>query len=193
MTAYPILVEAERRLTALVESLQPAEFGRPTPCTGWDVRALLSHTLTGIEIFASTVDGQPAPTAEEMFSGGDRLGDDPVAAVKRATMRSQDAWADLADPAAPLTTILGVLPAGDMLAVSAFATVVHTWDIATATGRPTGDIPEHLIAHTRAVSHQFVPGLRGDDGGGLFQAELASPGDATPTQQLMAYLGRPAS
>src|SRR5690349_3724893 len=64
MTAYPILVDAERRLTALVESLEPAEFSRPTPCAGWDVRAVLSHTLAGIEIFASTMDGLPAPTAE---------------------------------------------------------------------------------------------------------------------------------
>src|SRR5882724_5088968 len=97
-TPYPILVDAEGRLTALVEALQPGEFSRPTPCSGWDVRALLSHTLAGIEIFASTVDGMPAPTAEEMFSGRDRLGDDPVGATKRAAQRSQEAWADLADP-----------------------------------------------------------------------------------------------
>src|SRR6185503_17926656 len=74
VTTYPILVDAERRLVELVKSLAPSDLGRPTPCSGWDVRALLSHTLAGIEIFASTVDGQPAPTPEQMFSGGDLVG-----------------------------------------------------------------------------------------------------------------------
>lgn len=35
------------------------------------MRALLSHTLAGIEILASTVDRNPAPTQEQMFSGTD--------------------------------------------------------------------------------------------------------------------------
>src|SRR5690242_3616394 len=104
MSAYTILTGAERRLAELVESLSGADLDRPTPCTGWDVRALLSHTLTTIEVLASAVDGGPAPTAEDMFGGGDAVGDDPVGATKRATARSQATWADLADPDAEVTT-----------------------------------------------------------------------------------------
>ncbi len=190
MTPYEALVDAERELTALVESLDPTDLGRPTPCAGWDVRALLSHTLTGIEVFASTVDGAPSPTAEDMFGGGDRLGQDVIGATKLATACSQAAWADLADPDRVLSTILGPLPAGEMLAISAFATIVHGWDIAIAAGRPVVDLPAALVDHAQAVATRYVPGLRADDDHSLFQPEVPAPAGATPTQRLMAFLGR---
>jgi len=191
MTPYAVLVDAERRLTELVEALRPADLDRPTPCADWAVRALLSHTLTGIEIFASAADGAPAPTAEEMFGGADRLGEDPVAATKAATTRSQSAWADLGDPDAEVTTILGPLPAGQVLAISAFATIVHGWDLASATAQPITELPADLVAHARAVAEQVVPDLRAAEGEhGLFQQEVAAPAGSTPTQRLMAFLGR---
>jgi uncharacterized protein (TIGR03086 family) len=190
MTAYPVLVEGERRLTELVESLSPADLDSPTPCDGWDVRALLSHTLAGMEILAASIDGGPAPTAEDLFGGRDRVGDDPVGATKRATTRSQAAWADLNDPDRELTTILGSLPAGQVMAISAFATVAHGVDLAIATARPTIELPAELLEHARAVAEQIVPGLRGEDDGSLFRPETHVPAESTPTQHLMAYLGR---
>jgi uncharacterized protein (TIGR03086 family) len=193
MTAYPVLVDAERRLADVIATLTPADLGRPTPCAGWDVRALLSHTLAGIEIFAATVDGNPAPSADDMFGGGDRIGDDPVGATKRATTRSQSAWADLDDPDRELDTILGRLPAREMLAVSAFATVVHTWDIEIAVGRPVVELPADLYRHTDAVARRYVPALRADGDHSLFQAETAVAAGATPTRRLMAFLGRAAA
>src|SRR5688500_9341465 len=38
------LEEAESRLRALTSGLTEADLVRPTPCTEWDVRALVSHT-----------------------------------------------------------------------------------------------------------------------------------------------------
>jgi uncharacterized protein (TIGR03086 family) len=190
VTTYPILVDAERRLVELVESLASNELNRPTPCAGWDVRALLSHTLAGIEIFASTVDGQPAPTQQHMFSGADLIGDDPVGVARRATARSQAAWADLDDPERKLTTILGVLPAGEMLSISAFATVVHGWDLATATGRSALELPAELLAHASAVSHAYVPDLRSAEDSSLFKPEAPVPANAPATQEHKAFLGR---
>jgi uncharacterized protein (TIGR03086 family) len=190
VTTYPILVDAERRLVELVESLAPGDLRRPTPCAGWDVRALLSHTLAGIEIFASTVDGLPAPTQEQMFSGTDLIGDDPLGVARRATIRSQRAWADLDEPERKLTTILGVLPAGEMLSISAFATIVHGWDIATATGQAALELPVELLAHASAVSHAYVPDLRAVEDSSLFKPEAPVPANSTATQELMAFLGR---
>ena len=188
---YEILVQAEQRLFELVESLDGKDLARPTPCAGWDIRALLSHTITGIEVFASSADRGPAPTAEDMFGGGDRVHDDPIEATKRAITRSQAAWADLPDPDAEVNTILGLLPIGTVMAVSAFATVVHGWDIAIAAGRPITELPPDLLAHASAVAQDLVPPLRAADDHSLFQPELPAPAGATPTQELMAFLGRP--
>ncbi|ONH26981.1 TIGR03086 family metal-binding protein [Pseudofrankia asymbiotica] len=190
MNPYDVLVDAERQLVDLVGSFTFEELALPTPCAGWDVGALLSHTLAGIEIFASAVDDGAAPTAEMMFSGTNLLGDDPAAAAKRAITRSQAAWADLADPERELTTILGPLPAVEMLAISAFATIVHGWDLALATRRPVLELPDDLFAHADHVARRYVPALRAGDDHSLFQPEVPAPADANPTQRLMAFLGR---
>jgi uncharacterized protein (TIGR03086 family) len=191
MNSYAVLVDAEHRLTTLIQTLSPTDLDRPTPCADWDVRKLLSHTLAGIEIFASTIDGASSPTAEQMFNGTDLLDNDAIAATTRATTRSQTAWANLTNPDQELTTILGPLPAHQMLAISAFATVVHGWDIAIATNQPITELPADLLAHAETVAHQIVPAHRATDGEhGLFQPESPTPPDATPTQRFMAYLGR---
>ena len=190
MDPYDILVEAESRLVALVKSLEPGDLARPTPCGGWDVRTLLSHTVAGIEIFASTIDGADAPTAADMFGGRDLLGHDPVAATLHAVTRSQAAWGALDDPEREVATILGPLPAAQMLAITAFATVVHGWDLAVAIDQEITELPDELLAHARAVAAEHVPVLRAGDDHSLFLPEVPAPADATPTQELMAFLGR---
>jgi len=191
MTSFTVLVRAEQRLVDLVAALPRDAYRRPTPCTDWDVAALLSHTLTGIEVFASAADGLPGPTAEEMFGGSDLLAGDPAAATARAVARSQAAWRDVQDAETMLTTILGPLPAGLTLSISGFATLVHTWDLAVATGQPFADLPADLLAHVDEVARAVVPGLRAEgEGHALFQPEVVPAADATATERLMAFMGR---
>jgi len=77
-----------------------------------------------------------------------------------------------------------------VMAISAFATVVHGWDLAIATGQPVTELPAGLLAHAEAVAHQVVPGLRDGGDHSLFGPEVPAPGNATPTERLMAFLGR---
>lgn len=189
MNNYDLLVNSERRLVELVRALDSSDLIHPTPCAGWDVRALLSHTLTGIEIFASSIDGQPAPTAADMFGGGDRLNNDPIGAAVNATSRSQAAFSMVSNPDLPVETILGPLTAGKIMAITTFATIVHGWDIAIATGQLITELPIEMVAHAQSVAEDLVPPLL-DSGSDLFQPPLTAAEDASPTQKLMAYLGR---
>jgi uncharacterized protein (TIGR03083 family) len=54
------------RLLALLRSLSPADWGRPTPCPGWDVHGLVSHLLGGsfsvISWLRDGFRGTPAPS-----------------------------------------------------------------------------------------------------------------------------------
>lgn len=136
MDLYSNLVEAEQRLVALVSSIEADSYSSPTPCDRWDVRALLSHALASIDAFAAAVDGAPGPDMAQVFSGADIVGDDPLGATQRITRRSQAAWSTVRDLNAELSTFIGVMPAGQALAIITFSTVVHGWDLAVATGRP---------------------------------------------------------
>ncbi|MGH2577621.1 MAG: maleylpyruvate isomerase N-terminal domain-containing protein, partial [Actinomycetota bacterium] len=81
MDVLSCLEEVESRLRDMTEDLTKADLDRPTPCTEWDVRALVSHTLGAMEMYAAFVDGDPPPDFEAMMAGRDVLGDDPHGAV----------------------------------------------------------------------------------------------------------------
>ncbi|AFE16621.1 hypothetical protein MRGA327_10700 [Mycobacterium tuberculosis RGTB327] len=158
MDLYSNLVEAEQRLVALVSSIEADSYSSPTPCDRWDVRALLSHALASIDAFAAAVDGAPGPDMAQVFSGADIVGDDPLGATQRITRRSQAAWSTVRDLNAELSTFIGVMPAGQALAIITFSTVVHGWDLAVATGQ-AGELPEHLAEAAQQVAAELVPVL----------------------------------
>lgn len=186
MDLYSNLVEAEQRLVALVSSIEADSYSSPTPCDRWDVRALLSHALASIDAFAAAVDGAPGPDMAQVFSGADIVGDDPLGATQRITRRSQAAWSTVRDLNAELSTFIGVMPAGQALAIITFSTVVHGWDLAVATGQ-AGELPEHLAEAAQQVAAELVPVLRPR---GLFAHDVDLAGEATPTQRLVALTGR---
>ena len=104
------LEEAEARLRELTSGLTEADLDRPTPCTEWDVRALVSHTIGAMEMYAAWADGGPAPDFEAMMSGRDVLAGDPHGAVLASCARSQRAWSqpgvlqrELATPWGPMS------------------------------------------------------------------------------------------
>lgn len=180
------LIAADARLTALVERLSPAGLSAATPCSEWDVRSMLSHTLQSIEAFSSAVDGGPGPDEAALFSGHDILGSDPLGTTKRITQRSQAAWSSRSDWEAPVATVLGPIPAGQAIAIITFSTLMHSWDLAVAMGE-TVEFTADEAALAEAVGNQLVPMMRPK---GLYGPEVPAPADATPTQRLVAFSGR---
>lgn len=186
METLGLLEAAERRLVSLVEILDEGDLARPTPCTGWDVRALLSHTLATIEAFAAAVDGESGPTEEELFSGADRIGDSAVDATQAAIARSRRAWASVTNWDAPISTALGPVPAADAVAIVTYSNLIHSWDLAVALGRRVEfDHAEAELA--RAVGERIVPSMRSQ---AFFGPEVHVAVGATPTERVLAFAGR---
>ncbi|EFD61833.1 conserved hypothetical protein [Mycobacterium tuberculosis EAS054] len=184
MDLYSNLVEAEQRLVALVSSIEADSYSSPTPCDRWDVRALLSHALASIDAFAAAVDGAPGPDMAQVFSGADIVGDDPLGATQRITRRSQAAWSTVRDLNAELSTFIGVMPAGQALAIITFSTVVHGWDLAVATGQ-AGELPEHLADRFNWLLMTIRLSISSLAGTARTLVAVA-----TPTQRLVALTGR---
>ncbi|UUO04070.1 TIGR03086 family metal-binding protein [Mycolicibacterium novocastrense] len=185
MDLYSNLVEAEQRLVALVSSIEADSYSSPTPCDRWDVRALLSHALASIDAFAAAVDGAPGPDMAQVFSGADIVGDD-LGATQRITRRSQAAWSTVRDLNAELSTFIGVMPAGRALAIITFSTVVHSWDLAVATGQ-AGELPSTWPKRPNRWRPNWFPSCVRR---GLFAHDVDLAGEATPTQRLVALTGR---
>ena len=54
---------ATRRAVVVAEGVRPDQLGLPTPCTEWDVQALLDHLVGGTEYLLAAMDGrEPVPS-----------------------------------------------------------------------------------------------------------------------------------
>jgi uncharacterized protein (TIGR03086 family) len=180
------LEEAESRLRELTSGLTEADLDRPTPCTEWDVRALVSHTIAAMEMYAAFADGGPTPDLEAMMSGRDLLAGDPHGAVLASCARSQRSWLQPGVLQRELATPWGPMSGERVATQSTLSTLVHGWDLAVALG-VDGELPQHLLDLSWGISEGLVPVLR--EAGVV--AEPVEVGEAaTPTQRLMAFLGR---
>jgi uncharacterized protein (TIGR03086 family) len=186
MNSLELLQRADRRLVDLTAVLGRDDLDLASPCSAWNVRSLLSHTVASIDAFAAAVDGGAGPTEQELFSGVDILGADPLVVVERSVGRSQRAWATITDWQQPVVTVLGQMPAGQAMGIISYSTLVHSWDLAVAVGRPV-EFDEAEAELAEAVGMHLVPPLRQQE---LFGAEVETGSGATPTQRVVAFSGR---
>src|SRR5688500_16071796 len=76
-----------------VQQVSGDQWGQPTPCTEWDVRALVNHVVSEERWVKPLVDGK---TIEEVGSSldGDLLGDDPASDAGSAAQEASVAFVE---------------------------------------------------------------------------------------------------
>jgi uncharacterized protein (TIGR03086 family) len=153
-----------------------------TPCSEWDVRALAAHTLGVVDNMGRGARGESLLTSVNDVE----LGPDPAARFRAVAATTLSAW-QAADLDAPIDFGAGPRPARVGLMINLLDTSTHTWDLAVATGQPAelpAGVAEAALDAARAVVVDDVRPVRG------FDPAITPATDATPTQQLVAFLGR---
>ena len=171
----------------IVEAIQGDQFALPTPCSEWDVRALINHLLGTFALGPALLGGPPLEM--ELRPGGlppiDLAGDDPLKAYRtHAQTLLGTARADDLDRVRP--TPLGEVPGSRVIGFVTLDAFVHGWDLARATGQRVEFDPD-LAAEMLEFAHQNVgDAVRGT----VIGPEVAIPADAPTIDRLAAYLGR---
>jgi uncharacterized protein (TIGR03086 family) len=182
----PIHARAIAQTESIVAAVQDDQLGLPTPCPEYDVRALLSHMVGGLNRVAIVGEGGDGLAAPARADG---VPDDGwLAAYQAAAARTQNAWADDARLDALVEVPWGKFPG--RIAVSGYIQEIltHGWDLAKATGQPTEGDPE-LAAQVLAIARRILPPE--PRGGEIpFGPVIPVAPDATPYAQLAAWLGR---
>jgi uncharacterized protein (TIGR03086 family) len=167
----------------VVDAVRPDQLGEPTPCSEWDVRALLNHIVGLQRTFAAAVAGEALPDADD-----DVVGDDPKRAFVDASQAVDRA---LRGPGVLDQTFRlpwGEMP-GQMIARVLFLDLtIHSWDLATATGQPRSLDPELC-----GMALTFGRSMLRDEfrrPGGAFGPEVAIAADAPICDRLAAFYGR---
>ena len=172
---------------SLIENVRPEQAALPTPCRSWDVRALVTHMVSGTRRFAAAAGGgRPdwdAPEAD--------IGDDWAGAFRAGAAGLQAAWQRAGDLSEEIDLPIGRVPKSFVTNQQIADMLVHSWDLATATGqRP--DFPaaacEAALAWARSAMR---PEYRGDEASDkAFGPEVPVPGDAPVADRLAGFFGR---
>jgi uncharacterized protein (TIGR03086 family) len=171
---------------AIVAAVQPGQLDLPTPCTEYDVRALLSHIVGGLNRIAVVGEGGDG-LAHPARAGG--VPDDGwLAAYRAASQRALAAWAGDAKLDAMVEVPWGKIPGRFAVTGYIQEVLTHGWDLAKATGQPTERDPE-LARYALASAKRILPAeARGDDI--PFGPVVQVSADTAPYAQLAAWLGR---
>jgi len=176
------IIELHRRaldaIRPIVARVRPADLDRPTPCAGWDLRALLSHMIGQDHGFAAAVLADVSadafaprePTIEAHEAGAAAV----VAAFAAADPTRQVLLAELGGRRFPLPSVIGF---------HLLDTLVHGWDVAASLGADV-DYDDDLCTAAQAQA-ELVPA-----GTAAFAPNLPITAEATAWARTLALLGR---
>lgn len=128
--------------TDVIGRVRPDQLRNATPCSDWNVRALIGHVVGGNLKFAAMVAGEHGPGPDE-----DALGDDLLAGF----VNSFDGLSAVFDRGGFLEQVfptpLGDGPGELLVGLRITELTVHSWDVAAATGQAR-DLDPELVAFT---------------------------------------------
>lgn len=122
-----------RQVSAQVDRIAEDQWNLPTPCTEWDVRALVGHLVSGTRWVAPLVAGMTIEQVGDSLSA-DPLGDDPAGAWLNAADEAMAACSAAGAMGRAVHLSAGDSPAEDYIAERVADLVLHAWDLARATG-----------------------------------------------------------
>lgn len=183
-------------LRAVVDGVTSADLARPTPCAGWDLRALFEHMTAQDHGFAAAV--RAAVTGEDVPASAYAarpLGPDPAAEVAATAQELAAAFAEARGLERPvlLAEFDARLPLTVVAGMHLVDTVVHGWDIAAALGTRAAyqeALDTDVVGAALSIAEQ-VP----DDGsreapGAPFGRAVPVPAGADAWERTLRLLGR---
>ena len=169
MTETSDLEHAQRVIGAPVAALGVDDWGLSTPCTAWDVRALVVHLVEGSHMTARLLDGASPSDARAVF------GLHHADLVKEMAEVFATELARFNRPGALAQTVhhpaAGDIAGQTLLEFRVTDYVLHSWDLARATG---GDehLPDALVSSVWEALQWMAPfiaktGVYGDGPSGV--------------------------
>jgi uncharacterized protein (TIGR03086 family) len=134
MNLHTEMTDAADAAARTVANVDAGQFGRPTPCTDWDVRTLLNHLILWTS-YSAERRAHGESVAEELmnkdFTADPGFREDYARQIGKAVT----AWSASQAWEGNLNVMGGATPAADVGAMLLMETALHGWDVARATGQ----------------------------------------------------------
>jgi uncharacterized protein (TIGR03086 family) len=148
-----------------------------SPCTEWDAQGVIDHVLQGYGYFITAFGGEP-PDVSGIDDPSERC------ATLRAALQEQ-----LDQPGALEKTVpgpVGDMPGAGLLGIAMGDSLLHTWDLARATGQDVtldADVLQQVWDNIKPVEAMVR-------GAGVFGPAVEVPDDAPFQDRALAFFGR---
>lgn len=181
MDAIERIEKATEQAAKAVEGVKPEHLSEPTPCSDFDVKALLNHLLAGMHMLTTAAQTGKAEVPDQGLVG-------PDPAKQYAEARSKLLEAIRAPGALDKTLEMpfGSMPGQMMAGIAFMEHLTHAWDVRKATGQPT-DMPESLVQECLDLVTPMDAMLRMP---GVCGPKVDVPDDASLTDRLAGFMGR---
>lgn len=180
----PRYVAALDEVDRHVSVITAGQWQNATPCTDWDVRALVDHLVYETLWVPDLVAGTTLEEVGDRYDG-DRLGDDPKAAwisAKAAAVEGiRSSSLDVR-----VHTSGGQLSADEYLIQMLFDAVIHGWDLSQGVGTDH-TIPDDVA---RDLEAWFAPQVERMLAARIIASPVSVPHDADAATRLIALSGR---
>ncbi|WP_430330710.1 TIGR03086 family metal-binding protein [Rhodococcus sp. ACT016] len=184
----PLYREALAWVTSLMAEVRPDQLTDPTPCAEFDVATLMGHLVATVDRARVIGEGGDPATVPLVR---DDVGDDPAGAYRIAAEKMWIVWGDDALLDLTVTAPWGRVPGRAAVWAYLNETLVHGWDLATATGQPA-EADSALAEAALAVARRAIPAS--PRGGRVPFSAVVEPAEgAGPTERLANWSGRSGS
>jgi uncharacterized protein (TIGR03086 family) len=192
------IIELHRRSVAglrpVVDRVTPPDLDRPTPCAGWDLRALLEHMTGQDRGFAAAVRAARAGADADVTAFAPHpLGTSPAATITDGLDEVAAAFAAGADGLVLMPEFDRRLPLPVVVQMHLIDTLVHGWDVAATLGVQAdygSRLDADVVAAALAMSEQVPDDESREAPGAPFAHALPAPAGADPWTRVLTLLGR---
>lgn len=170
--------QATERAATVMAGVSAEQLSSPTPCADWDVQQLIDHMVGGTDYLVAALAGEAPPERS-----GRSVEDYNLGLVKlRVGLRAPGGLDQMC-----MSPLGFEWPVAHAVAGTFMDALIHTWDLAAATGQDTSLDPELV----EACIAMFLPDMpeRGR-ASGLVGPAITMPDDAPAQDRLLAAMGR---
>jgi uncharacterized protein (TIGR03086 family) len=176
MDPVTMFERAATNAASMVGQVRPDQQSNPTPCSEWDVQALVDHMAAGSGYLLAAAGLDPSPAGTDQASYGDA-----VARCVEVLCRDGVLERSCKSPAG------FDWPVRQAAAATAMDQLIHTWDLAVAIGADR-QLDAELVD---AVSMMFLPDMPElGRTAGLVGPAVAVRADASAQERLLGAMGR---
>jgi uncharacterized protein (TIGR03086 family) len=185
MDGFIALGRADTEFERRVRLVGADDWTLPTPCTEWNVYALVNHVIGANRRHTMLLHGASAEEVNRTRAE-DHLGDDAIASLAATTSELARA---IREPDAMIRTShhpLGDRSGAQLLAMRVIDLTVHTWDLARALGTDDTldpDLVEFALLHAELIE-------AGRQHGSFAAPTAVTPGQGSAQARLLHLSGR---